>query len=70
MAQRSLDAGAPLGASRASRYRVYLHLDTTGQGWLTSRSALPPALRRRILCDGVIQPVWETDGKPVNVGRA
>jgi len=22
------------------------------------------------LCDGVIQPVWETDGKPVNVGRA
>jgi hypothetical protein len=70
MAQRSLDAGAPLGHSRASRYRVYLHLDTAGQGWLTARSAVPPALRKRMLCDGVIQPVWETEGKPVNVGRA
>lgn len=56
--------------SRASRYRVYLHLDTLGNGWLNKRSALPPALRARVLCDGVIQPIWETDGKPVSVGRA
>ncbi|WP_446664222.1 HNH endonuclease signature motif containing protein [Flexivirga sp. B27] len=70
MAQRSLDDGAPLGHSRASRYRVYLHLDTKGNGWLHKQSALPPNLRDRVLCDGVIQPVWETEGKPVNVGRA
>ncbi|MFC6706112.1 HNH endonuclease signature motif containing protein [Flexivirga alba] len=70
MAQRSLDDGAPLGHSRASRYRVYLHLDTMGSGWLNKSSALPPALRERVLCDGVIQPIWETEGKPVNVGRA
>ncbi len=70
MAQRSLDDGAPLGHSRASRYRVYLHLDTMGSGWLNKGSALPPALRERVLCDGVVQPVWETEGKPVNVGRA
>lgn len=31
--------------------------------------SLPPSLRNRILCDGVIQPIWETEGKPVNVGR-
>lgn len=70
MAQRSLDNGAPLGHSRASRYRVYLHLDTGGEGWLHKQCAVPPALRARVLCDGVIQPVWETEGKPVNVGRA
>lgn len=70
MAQRSLDDGAPLGHSRASRYRVYLHLDTSGHGWLGKRSALPSSLRDRIVCDGVIQPIWETEGKPVNVGRA
>lgn len=70
VAQRSLDNGAPLGHARASRYRVYLHLDTRGEGWLHKQCALPPALRARVLCDGVIQPVWETEGKPVNVGRA
>lgn len=70
MAQRSLDHGAPLGDSRASRYRIYLHLDTLGHGWLNKGCALPRSLRDRILCDGVIQPVWETEGKPVNVGRA
>lgn len=70
MAQRSLDSGAPPGHSRASRYRVYLHLDTQGNGWINKRSALPPALRSRVLCDGVIQPVWETEGRPVSVGRA
>lgn len=69
MAQRSLDAGAPLGHSRASRYRVYLHLDTLGNGWLNKGCALPPSLRARVLCDGIIQPIWETEGKPVSVGR-
>ncbi|GAB3487705.1 HNH endonuclease signature motif containing protein [Flexivirga lutea] len=70
LAQRSLDTGAPLGHSRASRYRVYLHLDTQGAGWLHKQCALPSTLRARILCDGVIQPVWETEGTPVSVGRA
>lgn len=70
MAQRSLDDGAPLGHSRASRYRIYLHLDTLGDGWLNKGCSLPPSLRDRILCDGVIQPIWESEGRPVNVGRA
>ncbi|HWC20862.1 MAG TPA: HNH endonuclease [Flexivirga sp.] len=70
MAQRSLDDGAPLGHSRASRYRIYLHLDTLGHGWLNKGCSLPQSLRDRVLCDGVIQPIWETEGKPINVGRA
>jgi len=28
------------------------------------------AIRDRILCDGVVQPVWHADGVPFSVGRA
>ncbi len=31
--------------------------------------ALPQALLDKICCDGLTQPVWETQGAPVNVGR-
>ncbi len=54
--------------SRASHYRVYLHLSTDG-AWLNGASTIPHRLIARFLTDGVIQPVWETDGRPVNVGR-
>jgi multidrug transporter EmrE-like cation transporter len=38
---------------------------TTTDGWW-----IPMAARDRILCDGVVQPVWESDGVPFSVGRA
>jgi hypothetical protein len=31
---------------------------------------LPPSLRDRLVCDGLVRPVWRSQGKPVNVGRA
>lgn len=56
-------------ASRRTKYRVYVHLDTDG-AWLNQGPALPGALLEKICCDTVIRPVWETAGTPVNVGRA
>ncbi|NYG08616.1 hypothetical protein BJ986_003103 [Phycicoccus badiiscoriae] len=55
--------------SRSSHYRVYLHLSTDG-AWVTHGGAIPQRLLGRFLSDGVVQPVWETDGRPVSVGRA
>ena len=55
--------------SRSSHYRVYLHLSTDG-AWINSGGAIPRRLLGRFLSDGVLQPVWETDGRPVSVGRA
>ncbi len=54
--------------SRAARYRVYLHLSTDG-AWVGGRGAIPVWLAAKYTCDGVVQPVWETDGTPVSVGR-
>lgn len=56
-------------ASRADRYRVYVHLDTDG-AWLGGRPRLPRHITQALTCDGVLQPVWHTDGAPVSVGRA
>ncbi|GAA4891815.1 HNH endonuclease signature motif containing protein [Tessaracoccus lubricantis] len=55
--------------SRQSKYRVLLHLDTSGNGWLNKKGAVPEHLLRRLTCDGAVVPVWETEGEPVNVGR-
>ncbi|WP_241668181.1 HNH endonuclease [Pedococcus bigeumensis] len=66
VAHRSLAGIA--STSRASHYRVYLHLDTGG-GWINNGGAIPAQLLARFLTDGVLQPVWETDGRPVSVGR-
>jgi hypothetical protein len=65
--RRSLDTVTSEG--RSSRYRVYVHLDTDG-GWLNAGPALPDSLMGKICCDGVVVPVWETTGAPVNVGRS
>ena len=54
---------------RASHYRVYLHLSTDG-AWVNGGGAIPRRLLGRFLSDGVVQPVWETEGRPVSVGRA
>lgn len=68
VASRSL--GAVESPSRREHYRVLIHMDTTGQGWLHKRGALPPALLRRVTCDGRVRPVWHTEGRPVSVGRS
>ena len=68
MANRSLRAIT--SGSRKEHYRVHLHLDTTGAGWLTKKGALPQHLLAEFTCDGVLIPVWETDSLPVSVGRS
>lgn len=55
--------------SRMNKYRIYVHLDTAG-GWMDRGGRLPKHMLDRLTCDGVLQPVWETEGHPVNVGRA
>jgi hypothetical protein len=65
--RRSLSTITSTG--RRDRYRVYVHLDTEG-GWLNQGPALPDALMQKLCCDGVIQPVWETEGSPLSVGRS
>ena len=67
MATRSLNSVT--STSRASRYRVYLHLDTNG-AWVSGGHAIPLRLLSRFISDGKIQPVWETQGRPVSVGRS
>jgi hypothetical protein len=67
LAQRSLSSVTSTG--RASHYRVYLHLSTDG-AWVNGGGAIPRRLLGRFVSDGVVQPVWETEGRPVSVGRA
>jgi Domain of unknown function (DUF222)/HNH endonuclease len=55
--------------NRRDAYRTYIHLDTEG-AWLTGKPRLPQQLTRKLTCDGILQPVWHTQGAPVNVGRA
>ena len=68
IAETSLDSVASV--PRRDRYRTWLHLDvsrgdtTTTDGW-----RVPMSVRERLLCDGVVQPVWEREGVPVSVGR-
>jgi hypothetical protein len=57
------------GTSRASHYRVYLHLGTDG-AWVGGGHPIPTRLLGRFLTDGILQPVWETTARPVSVGRA
>ncbi|MFC8501124.1 DUF222 domain-containing protein [Pedococcus sp. NPDC057267] len=66
LANRSLASIA--STSRASHYRVYLHLSTDG-AWVNGGHAIPLRLLGRFVSDGVVQPVWETEGRPVSVGR-
>jgi len=67
LATRSL--GSITSINRRDAYRTYIHLDTEG-AWLTGKPRLPQQLTRKLTCDGILQPVWHTQGAPVNVGRA
>ena len=58
--ERSLDSIA--SRSRRDRYRTWIHLDTSGDATTTDGWRVPMALREHVLCDGVVQPVWEHDG--------
>ena len=69
--ERSLDTVQSESPSRADRYRTWIHLDVThGDATLTDGWQIPIAVADRILCDGIVQPVWETDGIPFSIGRA
>jgi hypothetical protein len=68
VARRSLSSAGSQG-SRRSHYRVYVHLSTDG-AWVGGKGGIPASLAAKYACDAVVQPVWETDGKPVSVGRA
>jgi hypothetical protein len=66
-------AGRSMGAvksiNRRDAFRTYIHLDTKG-AWITGQPRLPAYLAAKLTCDGILQPVWHTQGAPVNVGRA
>jgi hypothetical protein len=66
-------AGRSMGAvestNRRDAYRTYVFLDTEG-GWLGGQRRLPKHIEAKMTCDGILQPVWLTQGAPVNVGRA
>ena len=68
ISERSLDG---VTAARGDRYRTWIHLDAdTAHARTTSGRRIPDSVRNRILCDGNVQPVWEHDGVPFNVGRS
>ena len=67
IARRSL--GAVDSINRRDAYRTYIHLDTEG-AWLTGKPRLPAHIAKKLTCDGIAQPLWSTQGAPVNVGRA
>ena len=67
--ERSLDVVE--SESRRDRFRTWLHLEVTGgEPTTTDGWHVPMAVRDRILCDGVVAPVWHRDGVAFSVGRA
>ena len=66
VARRSLAAVGSI--ARRDLYKVIVHLDREG-GWLHKGPHLPTSLLQRLLCDGVIQPLWTSEGLPINLGR-
>ena len=66
---RALHAGTADVAGRADTYRVLFHLDTDHHAWTTRAGAIPPSMAAKLTCDGLLVPIWEKDGSPVNVGR-
>ncbi len=68
VASRSLTA-VP-STSRRDHYRVLVHLESDGRGWINKRGALPEHLMRKLTCDGSVRPVWLENAAPVSVGRS
>jgi len=62
--------GAVESQPRRDHYRTWIHIDVTaGSATTTDGWHLPTAIERHLLCDGIVQPVWERDGQPFSVGR-
>lgn len=62
--------GAVESQPRRDHYRTWIHIDVTGGGATTTDGwRIPMAIEQHLLCDGVVQPVWEYDGLPFSVGR-
>lgn len=67
--ERSLDTVD--STSRRDQYRTWLHIDVTnGDATTTDGWRIPQALERNLVCDGIVQPVWETNGIPFSVGNS
>lgn len=66
--QRFLDGiDSPLQRDRS---KIWLHLDAAEGTAVTAEGVrIPGSVRDKICCDGIIQPVWERDGVPFNLGR-
>lgn len=56
--------------SRRAHYRVLVHLESDGRGWVNRKGALPQHLVEQLTCDGTVRPVWQRDGAAVSVGRS
>lgn len=73
VAERSLAAGAVERPS-SDRYQIYFHYDIDPVGHPVfgphGLPALPDCLRRLWTCDGVVKPITEIGGVPVNAGRS
>ncbi len=78
LASDSLAAGeATYGGSVVDRYRAIVHLEadpTNPNGapvaGLHLGAALPTSIRRYLLCDGDLLPVWQRKGTPIAHGRS
>ncbi len=64
----SADLAAISTPSRREHYRILVHLDQEG-AWLNGRPRLPQHLAHALTCDTSMQPVWEREGRPINLGR-
>ena len=63
--------GAVESVSRRDHYRTWIHLDVTdGSMTTTDGWRVPMTIEQHLLCDGVVQPVWEREGIPFSVGRS
>jgi len=61
--------------SRRDRFRTYMHFNTDDAGgpahaWFNGGPTVPDSIRDVLLCDGIVRPLWHTNGRPINVGRA
>jgi hypothetical protein len=69
VAERSIDQVS--SRDRRDRYRSWLHVEVgTGVATTTDGWRVPEGLRDLLLCDGIVQPVWERDGVPFSVGTS
>jgi hypothetical protein len=67
IAERSLDGETP---ARRDRYRINLFLDPTAPIPATwpDGTSVPDIIRDHVTCDGLLTPVFTSQGRPVSVG--